>query len=75
MAVQHVRDRKLSVKKASEVFGIPRRTLREYVSKDVTQRQKPRRPPVLSRAQEEALKQRIFKLNSYGFPVTAKALR
>lgn len=74
-ALNKIRRGQLSVRAASIKHGIPRRTLRDYLNENVTERRAPGRPPVLSEKDEEDLKERIFKLSSYGFPRHPKSIR
>ena len=75
LAFEKVKNGELSVNKASIVYEIPRRTLREYIKKNSCTVKPLGRHPVLTFAEEEKLKERIFKLCEYGFPITVKALR
>lgn len=74
-ALDKINKKELSVLKASNLYQIPRRTLRDYIKKKLPKKQTPGRKPVLSPEEEEKLKVRINRLSDIGFPVTPKVLR
>ena len=74
-ALLRIRKKEISVNKASQVYGIPRRTLRDYVKNGTTARKRVGRETVLNPEQESELKNRIFRLCDLGFPLTHKAVR
>lgn len=74
-ALEACRGGTLSAKKASEVYGIPRRTLREYLDGQKRGKLKVGRKTVLTAEQENDLCERIFRLADVGYPITHKMLR
>lgn len=74
-AVQAVVDGELSMNKSSITYSIPRRTLREHVSKNKTTKSKLGRKPVLSQDEEKDLVNRIRRLSNVGYPLTPKSVR
>ena len=64
----------MSVKRASEVHNIPRRTLRDHISSG-SQVRKLGRNPYLKKEMEDELCARIFRLSEIGMPITGKFLR
>lgn len=65
----------MSVKKASESYNIPRRTLRGYILSGLTRKNPVERKPVLISEQESDLVSRILLLTVIGYPVTTKTVR
>jgi transposase-like protein len=74
-ALKHICKKETSLNKASRKYEIPRRTLRDYVNKNIESKASVGRKAVLTKLQEEELKKRIFRLCDVGFPLTAKGLR
>lgn len=74
-ALQLVSSKKMSQKKASQRFGIPRTTLRRYTQNQVSTKKKLGRPPFLNEQQEKDLVERILRLASVGFPITSASVR
>jgi hypothetical protein len=74
-ALKKIGEKELSVSKASQLYQIPRQTLCDYVSKNLSTRNAQGRKPVLSLEEEKDLKARINRLSDIGFPVTPKVLR
>lgn len=64
-----------SVNKASIHFGVPRRTLRDYMQKNVTIKLSMGRKCVLNSDQESDLCKRITRLAEIGYPLTSRVLR
>lgn len=65
----------MSVNMASNTYGIPRRTLREYLQKGNMAKSPMGRKTIISLEQEEELCKRIIRLSEVGYPLTAKVLR
>lgn len=73
-ALKLVRNKKMSQKKASETFQIPRTTLRRYVRENWDDRRSLGRNPFLTKDQEEELGRRLLRLAEVGFPLTPAAV-
>lgn len=72
-AMQAIKDG-MSVRTAATEFRIPRRTLRNHIKSDVTEK-KMGRPSCLTSMQEAELCSRIFRLADVGMPLTSKVIR
>lgn len=64
-----------SVNKASINFAIPRRTLRDYIKKNVAVKLPMGRKCILNSDEESNLCQRIIRLAEIGYPLTSRVLR
>ena len=72
-AVNNVRTKVLSLRKASEVFNVPVRTIRDHLKTEL--RETPGRPAVFNRAEEAALTARLKRLAKIGYGVTVTEIR
>lgn len=64
----------MAVRRAADVYSIPRRTLRNHIKTGVEMK-KMGRNSILTSAQENELCNRIFRLASIGYPLTGKLIR
>lgn len=74
LAVASVISGELSQRQAAEKYQIPRRTLRNHLKTGITTK-KMGRDPILSKAQENDLVERIIKFAKIGMPLTSLVIR
>ena len=72
-AVLNVRTQVLSLRKASKVFNVPVRTIRDHLKADL--RESPGRPAIFDRAEESGLTARLKRLAKIGYGVTIPEIR
>lgn len=72
-AVEKVRMKLLSLRKASQVFNVPVRTIRDHLNANL--REAPGRPAVFNRAEEADLTARLKRLARIGYGVTLPEIR
>ncbi|KAI5725143.1 hypothetical protein M8J77_011509 [Diaphorina citri] len=75
VALRAIRLDKMSVKAASSRYGIPRRTLGDYVKRAASSKVHGGRRSTLSNEEEQLLVERMTRLADVGFPMRPKVLK
>lgn len=73
-AIEKVTHENIPLSRASKICGIPRRTLRDYIAKNLFHKRSMGRKPVLNAQQEEELVQSIYRLCSLGYKLSANEI-
>lgn len=73
-ALDEIKDKKMSVYKAAQVYHIPEQTLRNKIKNIYTQQDAPGKPTVLTTTEEDLLVKWVKRLADTGFPITKHQL-